>query len=557
MFQSRRIILLALLALVSFYFLVVSLDSANYYKSQYYYPQLLNSEASEKLVDKVYIFLIDGLRYDHVNSEQMNYLSTIIHSEQGAFYKMIVEQPSYSRVAYQVIFTGARPEVNGYLQNAKAEKSLLPNIFGLARANNLKTGASAYHWFSELYNGTPYIHSRDSIQLDLDKDIQYGIFYNSNYYKDKSVFSNAMKIDEEFGPNLLLIHPMETDMAGHDFGGDSRFYIKTIKLVDERIKEMIQKIDLDNSLVIITGDHGHRNKGGHGGDEREVLEVPFIMMGSSIKGGVYDRTLKAVDIAPTISFLLGLPFTPYMEGLIIEDCMLLDKTIVNHKKSLQYNARFSFLHSYSKHLKGNHTPNPSIKSSRAGLEIELYNIRKEVVERLVKGRIALVGFLFLSALIISIRYRKALIATREDGILVLLYFFIFYGMFYLFNYDYSYSTINKVGDFFTSVPIITGISVAIVYTFSLIIKYLGNVTRGYSLTRFIYLVIIARIVMTMFLYTQVGSKITNFVPNLRYLVAYFTTLYELSILSIIAASVVFIEKYIIVMLRSKNKELNN
>ena len=38
-------------------------------------------------------------------------------------------------------------------------------------------------------------------------------------------------------------------------------------------------------FLIITSDHGHRDDGGHGGDEEAVLHTPLIFSGDAVKEG--------------------------------------------------------------------------------------------------------------------------------------------------------------------------------------------------------------------------------------------------------------------------------
>ena len=74
---------------------------------------------------------------------------------------------------------------------------------------------------------------------------------------------------------------------------------------------------------MIVADHGHRDVGGHGGDEAEVLAIPAVMAGAGVKPGVTVRGQQA-DIAPTIAALLGLPLPTSSSGHALEKVIQAD-----------------------------------------------------------------------------------------------------------------------------------------------------------------------------------------------------------------------------------------
>ncbi len=71
--------------------------------------------------------------------------------------------------------------------------------------------------------------------------------------------------------------------------------------------------------MIITSDHGHTDEGGHGGLEKEVVEVKAIFAGKGVAAGKTLQDCTQLDLAPTIAAVLGLPFSGHMEGQICID----------------------------------------------------------------------------------------------------------------------------------------------------------------------------------------------------------------------------------------------
>lgn len=102
----------------------------------------------------------------------------------------------------------------------------------------------------------------------------------------------------------MILHYLGLDHIGHVFGPYS-------KLIPEKLKEMdgiIQTVYENTkkwhkkTAILITGDHGMKDSGGHGGSSFAETHVPFIILNEKCTGGFIEQ----VDIAPTLSLLLGI-----------------------------------------------------------------------------------------------------------------------------------------------------------------------------------------------------------------------------------------------------------
>jgi len=79
-------------------------------------------------------------------------------------------------------------------------------------------------------------------------------------------------------------------------------------------------MDLEDSVLIVVSDHGHIDRGGHGGQDAIVLREPFVMVGK----GVIPQDLEdmnQVDVAPTIAALLGAAPPSATQGHILRDAL--------------------------------------------------------------------------------------------------------------------------------------------------------------------------------------------------------------------------------------------
>ncbi|WDU81976.1 hypothetical protein [Caloramator sp. Dgby_cultured_2] len=126
----------------------------------------------------------------------MPFLLNMIDYKNGILYNSKAFPPTLSRPGYERIFTGSPTNINGITRNFHPVPSLIPDIFLLAKRSGYKTALSGYYWFIELF---PY-------------SFNYRYTYFNN---DSKVFSNAINIIDKYNPDILLVHPMEVDKAGH------------------------------------------------------------------------------------------------------------------------------------------------------------------------------------------------------------------------------------------------------------------------------------------------------------------------------------------------------
>src|SRR3990170_8167997 len=105
---------------------------------------------------------------------QMGYLQHLVEAEKATRYTVVAELPTMSRPLYETLHTGVPVSVHGVTNNLVVRRSIVPNVFEHAVAHGRSTGASAYGWFSELYNRVPYDRILDREGDDPTLGIQHG-----------------------------------------------------------------------------------------------------------------------------------------------------------------------------------------------------------------------------------------------------------------------------------------------------------------------------------------------------------------------------------------------
>ncbi len=265
-------------------------------------------------MNKVILILSDGLRYDTAVAS-MGYLGHLVEAKLASLYKVTGELPTMSRPMYETIHTGLPVSAHGIVSNQVVRTSTKPNIFRSAHAAGKITAAAAYHWFSELYNHSPYDPIED---CEVDNDsltIQHGRFYAQDEFPDIDLFAIAGMLVRRFNPDYLLVHPMGMDYAGETHGANSSEYrnhaIRQGRWLSTYLTEWMER----GYHILVTADHGINADGLHGGTTADVREVPLYYINPGQAGmGCSPTLVSQLQIAPTICKILGLEIPDTMKA---------------------------------------------------------------------------------------------------------------------------------------------------------------------------------------------------------------------------------------------------
>ncbi len=256
------------------------------------------------MTDKVILIVLDGLAYK-VAEQCMGFVQALREQGCATLYKMQCELPSMSRPLYETILTGVTPAVSGIVHNQIIRNSNQESVFSLARKAELSTAAAAFHWFSELYNISPYNAVRDRQTEDTEQLIQYGSFYHNGQYPDGHLYLDAELLRRRYDPDFLLVHPMSIDEAGHHSGIDSTHYRNTTRRSDKELSEYLPIWIEAGYQIIITADHGMNSDKSHGGSLAEEREIPLYVIGNRFSHQTACAP-KQTEICGIICELLGL-----------------------------------------------------------------------------------------------------------------------------------------------------------------------------------------------------------------------------------------------------------
>lgn len=267
---------------------------------------LLSGQAAEKAKHVVLIGL-DGWGAYSVSKAEIPNIRKMMN--EGCYtLKKRSALPSSSAINWASMFMGAGPELHGYTQwgskvpelpsREMTENGIFPTIFYLLhKARPEAEIGCLYEW-----EGIKYL--ADTLALDYHAQAPD---YNKH---PEALCGMAEKYIKEKTPVLLAVCFDNPDHVGHAAGHDTPEYYAKLNELDTYVARIVQAVKdagmFDETIFIITADHGGINKG-HGGKTMQEMETPFIICGKNVKkGGEFSESMMQYDVASTIAYIFGL-----------------------------------------------------------------------------------------------------------------------------------------------------------------------------------------------------------------------------------------------------------
>ena len=137
---------------------------------------------------------------------------------------------------------------------------------------------------------------------------------------DPEVAAKVVKYIQNNDPTLVFVQFDSVDGAGHGSGYGSSKHLAAITAVDKLIGDIYdavkQKNILDETLFIVSADHGGTPEGSHGGDTDAERYVFLGVAGPTVVIGGRIQNPEVRDIAAISAYALGLDFPETWTGIV-------------------------------------------------------------------------------------------------------------------------------------------------------------------------------------------------------------------------------------------------
>jgi arylsulfatase A-like enzyme len=274
--------------------------------------------------------VIDGLRSDKCHSVTKTAITPNLDSlrKKGVYFKQTISSAAATGIAISSILTGQFPFKTGMGGRAfhKLDKSI-PSYIGFLKANG-------YHTFST----APKVATDFGLIFDFEKT-------DSGFENYLSLFSGLGKqIIDKFTsgylkePWFFYIHfndlhfPITVQKEFDDEKYGTSNYEKQLSSIDVWIGKILEQIDLENTLVILTSDHGEyvpviTTKDGFLNFESSSTEANLWKLGNKIPSGLYPMKKKLGSLLRKTrkktkkSKINNLSLTPYQNRILFDSRM--------------------------------------------------------------------------------------------------------------------------------------------------------------------------------------------------------------------------------------------
>lgn len=256
-------------------------------------------------VERVLVIGFDGLSpkgIEEANTPNIDELAA-----RGAHsYKARAVMPTVSSPNWASMIMGAGPEQHGVLGNewplpmarlqpsADGPQGIFPTIFSVLREQR----PDAYIAVVHDWDGFGRLFQRKMVDLIINGDLE------------DDTLAKAIETITTHKPTLTFIHFDHVDHNLHGHGFLTPEYIGAVEKGDAFVGDLMDTLKnagiFDTTAVILTADHGGKDKG-HGGNSLDEYIIPWIIAGPGITPSkIITTPINTYDTAVTVAHLLGL-----------------------------------------------------------------------------------------------------------------------------------------------------------------------------------------------------------------------------------------------------------
>lgn len=247
----------------------------------------------------VVLVSIDGLRPDAIAAYKAPTLSRLV--KEGSYtLSATTILPSKTLPSHTSMLTGEPPDRHGVLWNTAFEDApgtlQIPTVFGAARSHGYRTAA--------FFSKAKFSHLQ--VPGTLDYSQAPGGWFGR--WSAAHTLTDVEKHLARNAPNLLFVHLSDPDTAGHSYGWMSPQYGRGVLRADNAVQRLMDAADrtygAGKYTLIVTADHGGNGRD-HGSNNPLDVTIPWIAWGRGVTPGEITRSVRTMDTASTVLFLLG------------------------------------------------------------------------------------------------------------------------------------------------------------------------------------------------------------------------------------------------------------
>nr|XP_017014911.2 GPI ethanolamine phosphate transferase 2 [Drosophila takahashii] len=271
------------------------------------------------------LFLVDALRDDFPSATSM----PVAHSRACERLTLHVDIPTVTMPRLKSITTGTLSNFIDIALNIGHTEQLQDSLLHRLKNRNKIVSFAGDHTWVRLFPSefTRHAENHDS-------------FYVNDFYEGDRNVTKTLETELLLSDwSLLILHYLGLDHIGHVEGSESPRVPLKLKEMDEAVQKILDHPkSLPKYLLMLTGDHGMADGGGHGGNTPAETMVPLYLYSNNCsKATSNPKRYNQIDMAPTLSVLLSVEIPTQSIGCLIPE-MLQSLSLEHQMYAYFYNA---------------------------------------------------------------------------------------------------------------------------------------------------------------------------------------------------------------------------
>lgn len=255
---------------------------------------------------RLVVVLVDGIRADFVWSKKklMPFTQSLLDDAKGLGFVTLAHAPTVTLPRIKAILTGSVPLFSDAILNVQQSSAITQDnlLYYMKQVHGSKIVA-----YGDNIWGTLFPESDSFLRSEWVVSFFVSDFVHVDLNVTQHVASEVSRSDWD----VLILHYLGLDHIGHFEGPTSSHVPAKLLEMDNIVHTVYQTLDAD-SLLLVLGDHGTGDAGGHGGSSAAEVRTPALLFSPTLVSNKLTpdaavETVNQIDLASTLSVLLGLP----------------------------------------------------------------------------------------------------------------------------------------------------------------------------------------------------------------------------------------------------------
>lgn len=230
----------------------------------------------------VLLVVIDGLREDRSRDSRLMPNLVRLAEDRGRGIARVEALLPSTIAGIRTLAEGIVVPPGSFFGDFGTSRSPQGGIFAAASQAGIRTFAAGPRLWNDLYG--PWLTGALSVE--------------SVTARDEQVLAAGLNALRSRRYGLVVVHLNGPDDAAHQEGGRSKAYDLAVARCDAALGKLVEAAG-PGTTILVTGDHGVADPGGHAGHEEEVVAVPLVgQAGEMRQRDVYRLVLAPLGIGP-------------------------------------------------------------------------------------------------------------------------------------------------------------------------------------------------------------------------------------------------------------------